>query len=217
MGFIPCPNAVEVSMRGTLAARISWQSSLVIDFSSSLPLTQTNANGIADIFGDAWEDSGILGQLSTGWTLDEYVITDLTTSGSPQFTSTHGTQVGTNGAQVLPGQTQAMIDWRTATRGRSFRGRTFFVGFTEADSDGTPSATVQTNLNTWASGLLGDLNSGSIPLVVLSRFSGTHLVPGRANQILSRPLPRASGIMTPIVSGTAEEVWKTQRRRAFPG
>jgi hypothetical protein len=190
---------------------------LAIKPATPTTLDQSLADTVAGVFHDAWEDSGLLTILHTQWSIDEYVVTDLSTATAPQFTSVPGQQVGANGAQPLPGQVQAMIDWRTGERGRSFRGRTFFAGFTEGDSDGTPSSTAIAGLNTWASGLIGDLSADSIPLVILSKFSGTHLVSLPDGQVVKRPLARANGIGTAVVSGVAEDVWKTVRRRAYPG
>jgi hypothetical protein len=214
--FIPSTGVWKVVMEGGLAARTRWASILHVS-SEGAALTQAEADNIAGIIGDAWEDSGILGYLSTGWTLEKYTVTDLTSESAPQFVSVAGVQNGSDGGQVLPGQTAGMIEWTTGLRGRSFRGRSFFCGFTETASDGLPLAAVVTALTTWATGLIGDLNTASRQLGILSQFHGTELVTLPDNQRVKRPTPRDHGLFTAIIEGQGETVWKTQRRRAFPG
>jgi hypothetical protein len=215
MGFIPS-NSYKIDMHGHLAARIEWASSLHV-MASGIALSQANADSIAANIGDAWEDSGLLAYLSTGWSLDKYVVTDLQSSSAPQYESVSGIQTGADAGQVLPGQTAGMIEWGTAHRGRSFRGRSFFCGFTENASDGLPLVGVVQALTLFASGLIGDMNTLGFPLAVVSNFSGTHLVNLPNGETVKRPTPRANGLVTQITRGLGEEVWKTQRRRAFPG
>jgi hypothetical protein len=183
----------------------------------AVTLTQTVADDLAAMVGDAWEDSGLLAFLSTGWTLNKYVVTDMSSPTAPQFTSVVGLQTGADGSQLIPSQAAGMIEWQTAQRGKSFRGRNFFAGFTENASDGLPAVAVVSALTLWASGLIGDATTYGNELSVVSLFSGFTLVSLPSGEVVKRPKPRVAGLVTHITSGQGEEVWKTQRRRAAPG
>jgi hypothetical protein len=203
-------------MHGAIGARASWMSSLHFD-KHAVTLTQTVADDLAGMVGDAWEDSGILAYLSTGWTLNKYVVTDMSSPTAPQYTSVAGLQTGADGGQLLPSQTAGMIEWQTASRGKSFRGRSFFAGFTEAASDGLPLVGVVSALTLWATGLIGDASTYGNELSIVSLFSGFNLVGKPDGEVVKRPKPRANGLVTHVTAGQGEEVWKTQRRRAAPG
>jgi hypothetical protein len=147
--------------------------------------------------------SDLQGGMNAGCGYDEVVVTDLRTEGAPEFTSQAGgfPFVGTDSAQSLPFQTAAVTTWRTALRGRSFRGRTYLGGFTEAFSDGrNPSSTLLTAINEWRDDMLeiNDTMGGGIGVISRRHNKGVRLI----------------GVVNQITSGDVATFWATQRRRA---
>jgi hypothetical protein len=191
-----------------------------IKFGAHVTLNQAGADAWAGAFEDAFDTSGIATYLSTDTKIDHIVVTDLDSVGAPQFLGAFDAFAGASGADYLPLQTAGMIEWQTALRGRSFRGKTFLAGFTEAASDGAPVAGLLTDLDALGDALIDAIHDTGPPtrdLAVVSRFSGSQLVDIGGGQIVKRPLPRAEAIATAITGRSSETVWKTQRRRAFPG
>lgn len=100
---------------------------------------------------------------------------------------------GTNAANPLPPATSGIVTLYTASSGRSYRGRTYWPWFTEADNDaaGAVSAAVQTAM----------LNCSAIEYA----GAGADLVP----VILSRTTDNWYNVSTKVARGQ----WATQRRR----
>jgi hypothetical protein len=218
MAFIPVPSTIQINLKGNSGGSSTWEMVHYVDGIASGSMSQTLADGIAAVFATARSSSGLTGLLWTGWSLTSAVFTELSTQTGLQFTSAVANGVGTSSADPLPAQNAALINWHTALRGRSYRGRTFVPGFTETDSGGGLTSTLVTALTSYAGDLISGINSylaGSGDLVVVSRFSGTHLESGPGGQLLRRPTPRVTGLSTPITIATVDNAWKTQRRRAF--
>jgi len=149
------------------------------------------------------------------------VVTDLTSATSPQFIGVHDALVGGDGGQLLNPNQCGMIEWVTALRGRSFRGRWFQSGFTEASNDGgiiQPGA--RNALNNFAQDLILAFRIVGPPswdLAVVSRFSGMQTNTTGRGRLRRIPIPRVTGLATPITLSEIETVWKSQRRRAMIG
>jgi|ERR1051326_1155131 hypothetical protein len=145
----------------------------------------------------------LVGAMHNGSGYDRVVITDLRTEGAPEFTSVAGGFPihGTDSGGPLPWQTAAVVTWRTALRGKSFRGRTYLGGFTESFSDGRDvSSTLISAIEDWRDDMLSGIDGSIGSLAVTSRQHNKE--------------PRLIGISTAITSGEVNPFWGTQRRRA---
>lgn len=78
----------------------------------------------------AWWDDNLKSLVTNQCTLREVVATDLTTATSPQISSSALID-GTNITEGLPTGTTWCISFRTDLRGRSYRGRNYYIGLTE--------------------------------------------------------------------------------------
>jgi len=146
-------------------------------------------------------------------TLVEVVVTDLTTATSPQVTEAPVPPVaGTFAGNVLPNNVSLAVSFRTANRGRSFRGRNYIPCLMEGQvvKNTVESVTVTQWLSVYNQ--VPDLispESGSWTWVVLSRYSGTD---GDG-----KPLPRTAGVATPITSAVIVDPTVDSMRRRLPG
>jgi hypothetical protein len=103
--------------------------------------------------------------------------------------------VGGEAGQMLPTQTALLVSQRTARRGRSYRGRQYWPGYTEASS----------NENAVAAATVEAMGVGQAE--VLEQVSSAF--PGAVAVVISETL----AIATPIVSLLVEDTWATIRRR----
>lgn len=218
MPFVPVEDTVQVNIKGDVGAGREWENVYFIFFGNPTPLTQPVTDAIASAFDDAYTASGMLGLLAGAWNINELVATDIATETGPQFSSAGANNVGTDGGHLLAGQTALVVTHLTALRGRSFRGRTYLNGWTESQSDGTPSATaIAAGISLFTNIRAEIIAQVSVDadLAVVSRYSGFHLEGGPDGQLLKKPTPRVAGIATPITGHLVRDVWHTQRRRTF--
>jgi hypothetical protein len=205
MASVPVSNTAQVELLYTLGGE-GIENTLYFEFPATITL--------ADL-------TELKGALSTWWTdemqehfalslgLHAIRLTDLTSPTSPGVElPVSPVKTGLVNADPLPNNVAPCISFRTALRGRSFRGRNYLSGLPD---------TVQSG-NTIQDGVLGGLQVAYNELldlaaavgctwVVVSRYSGIHAV-------TKKPIPRASGITTPVVAASfADNIVDSQRRR----
>jgi len=139
--------------------------------------------------------------------LDRVIVTDLSASGPPPVEFTTGLPAaGSGGTIQLPNNVTLAFTLRTAFRGRSFRGRVYHVGISEAAVTGNVmSGSALDQALAFYTGLIalaGDVGEPIHKLVVLSYFTGGAV----------RPSP----VATPVTSISTDGVIDSQRRR-LPG
>lgn len=206
MAFQRVPDTFQVVVKGQLQTGKIWNN--VLYYHDPGVLTQVIADSYCDLVTGNYTE--LLGVWSTQTSVFGITITDLDTEGAPQFESTSGAPIiGTAGGDAMPNEVSALIGTDTSFRGRSGRGRIFIPGFAESASDGQgPSSGAVAALSSFITEYL----THGTPVVV-SRYSGTHLVAGPGGQTLRRPLLRGEAVTHDVVSAQADGLWVSQRRR----
>lgn len=127
--------------------------------------------------------------------------TDLTTQDGAVYEPTIAEPIpGLNNGTAAPAGTTIAISWRTALRGRSYRGRTFHVGVQTASyTDSIFLPTPLALLYDAYLSLQGAFISASMEMCVLSR-------------VLNKAV-RANGVGTPITGLSIDPALDSQRRR----
>lgn len=136
-------------------------------------------------------------------------VTDLTSLTGAQVEIAPGSSfVGGQPTEPMSNNVAPAISFHTASRGRSFRGRNFISGI--------PIDAVNSNsvITSWEAAmtaaymqLLVVATANGAEWVVVSRFSGV-------DPVTHKPIPRATGISTPVVSAVfTDSVVDSQRRR----
>ena len=172
-------------------------------------LDGTIAADLLAVITGAWTDN-LIPLMSNSVTLDRVTITDLDVLNGPQFIYTPGL-VGALSDNPIPNQVAAVVTWRTQLRGKSFRGRTYLGGFTEAHSvGGAPDATLFSAVSDWASDMFGGFDALTHPMLVVSRYTLNPTPPPPS-------IPRGTNIRTIVIGSNVDIAWKTQRRRALKG
>lgn len=150
---------------------------------------------------------GLLYTCHTSVSSGELIVRDVKPATGAAVQTTPGAVIGTNNtADLLPPQCAGVLSFSTGLAGRSYRGRLYFAGLTEADqAAGTWTAGAVSNMNTIITNLLTVFGpTGSNPdwqWVVISRYLNKSL----------RPTP----IGTAITAGSVRPYVYTQRRRTI--
>jgi hypothetical protein len=195
MPFQPVTNAGQAAVTMT-----TWDNQEVVNvfgFSLTVTLTQTVTDSIAGALSPLYD--ALVPYMFNANHIAQPVVTDLRTEGGPQFTSANVNwpKSGTSGADPLPGQNAALVTWKTATRGKSFRGRSYFGGLTEnAITSGV-----------LATGLEGALLTAATTFTGLATFG---VISRQHNGAL-----RTNGILTLFNQAVVHSHIATQRRRSF--
>jgi len=203
MPFVPATNVVQAELLYTWDTQIV-ETVLHYQLAGGYDIPKMILLGAA--IRTAWA-SGIQGSMSSAVTLTQIRLTDLTTVSSPVVNYSVGLPL--SGALVatpaLPNSIAIVMTKRTDLRGRSYRGRIYHPGLTEADVAANQVASVRvTALLTSYSNMINLTDSGANVhhLVVVSRFTG-----GAA---------RGSAVVTLVTSISTDGIVDSQRRR-LPG
>lgn len=198
MAFQPVPDGVEV-----VFTALQNGVPVVNVFNVQDPATHDAARlgVIADTF-FTWWSANIKGSLSSSYVLQSIKATNLTSSAGPQVIRnyTTGNAGSVSGVQAA-GNAAAVISWRTANIGRSFRGRTYLGGMAAASLTSAQffDPTFAANIAAGAAALITALAGLDAKLAVLSRFVAGAL--------------RVTGLLTEIVSVIVDTKVDSQRKR----
>jgi hypothetical protein len=190
----------------------------------------TNSQSIANTVGAAVKaalaSSGFGAKLATSTSLSAVGIRDVRTPSNAEYIDVSGPAAGTATGDTLPPSTALAITLRTAKAGQSYRGRTFFGGFTEAwnGPGGAADATVGTTGVAFVTAIQSALNTSGITLSVASRpapqiqTTTTYTYSDGSTKTTTHLQHSRVGQMTPVTAILARNlIWDSQRRRAAPG
>lgn len=201
MAFIPADKTAQV------VAQFTWDNQPcenVYWFLGTAEWTSTLLQSLANAVA-GWITADALNSMATNVSAVRVLATDWSTQSGPQVESTTGLpSSGVNAGLALPNNSTIAIKHVTGLRGRSFRGRTFWIGLNDtmrsdnAITVGARTALIASlvHLNALASAVNGAQMS-----VVSFRHNNA---------------PRGSAVVTPIISFTIEQTLDSMRRR-LPG
>jgi len=200
MAFIPVPGAAEVVVSQTLLGQ-----PVVNVFGFKLAAggnyTVTTLTNLANVF-LATYPVAFSTSLSDQLDLLEIRATDLSSASGPVVSLSPATPaLGVLTSPPLPGMNAIVLTHRTASRGRSFRGRTYFSGLVEEDVIGNDvvAGRVSTLLSAWGVVSVEAAAEGHI-FSVISRYENN--------------LPRTTGLATTVTTSAFRNTRiDSQRRR----
>jgi hypothetical protein len=209
MPYVPVPSTVMAELRMTLDGQ-KIENTLYFLSASGPSLANMEVLG-SDLEG--WWTTNCAPLLPVDVLLRELVITDLTTNTGPQYTDApEGGIPGVIGQPALPNNVSLAISFRTALRGRSFRGRNYIPALTENQVvNNTVSAAVAASWVSAYNELIAILATGAreYTWVVVSRFSGVDAD--------KKPIPRTIGLKEPVVTALVVDATVDSMRRRLPG
>lgn len=199
--FVPALNVAQVAMRFIQAGQ---RVENVYNVHNMSAWSALNMIALAQGFKDWWV-TNLAPLVTSELVLDSIVVTDLTTSTSTQIIFVSGLPTpGENTNVGLPMNVTVAVRWNTASRGRSYRGRTYHLGLNRANVVGSLINTAtQAALKAAYDTLITDVFAvGTSDLVVLSKRSANAW--------------RTAAVFTTIGSSSVELTIDSQRRR-LPG
>lgn len=198
--YIPVPLVCQFEFRYTYLAQNMEN---VINVRQPLAWTVAEATTFAQSL-ISWWSTNMAPQHAIGCFLREMYVTDLSSQSGFSASVAPGTAVqGTASGEALPPQSALCITFRTAKRGRSYRGRWYTCAMTEnQQAGGRVTAGYITAINTAMTALGSLLTTNALEQVIVSR---------RQNKV---DLP--FGIVTPVTSRVIrDDIVDTMRRRAI--
>lgn len=166
-------------------------------------------NNLANAFNTAMvknSSGGLLHPVADDYVVSSVVAEDVKPGTAASVEITITPVAGFLAADPLPPQCSAVLSWRTALKGRAYRGRTYLPPSTEdAQSNGN-----------WTSGALTDFNATITHLLEVFGPSGTNGDWRLA--VISRVLngvTRVTPVATQVTSGSVDSRVRTQRRRVL--
>lgn len=198
MPFIPVNNGALVEIKFLLGTTIventMWFENLV---TPTVPLLQNLATNVATAFStyqSAYQSADV--------TLYEVKATSMESDTAPTYTHSLTPPVaGGVATPRCPGSVTWAVQFRSTNRGRSFRGRNYWVGLGESQVSGDSiTSTLANAIITAYNDFKGEVEIDGWSMVICSRFTNG--------------APRASGLTTPVASfGYADLFVDNQRRR----
>lgn len=198
MAFIPAPDTVRVSLEFVWAGQI-----VAITISVKRPggWTSSTVNDLYDVVYDWWTNSVKPGLTNT-LSLQNINILDLSSSSAPSYNfPVSPAEPGGSVSPSLPLNATIASSFQTLQRGRSFRGRVYMPGLTQAwlNNAGTITSAWQATILSWWINLLTAFAANAWQHVVVSRVADG--------------VPRTTAVVTPIIGYFVEQHLDSQRRR----
>lgn len=208
MAFIPVPQCAQVQIVGQIDGQETIND---LYFSHGSAITIVNLQALADAV-DNWYWASILPELSNDFTYLRTIVTDLTTNTSGVAFQSANTGTGGVTGEANPNNVAACISFRTALRGRNWRGRNYIPGVPgSVVTLNTISPTFVTNVQAGYRLLKfgGTAIPGDWSWVVVSRFSGV--------DVNHKPIPRTSGVVELVTDALFVDSTVDSQRRRLPG
>lgn len=148
-----------------------------------------------------WWDTEMQALASAATSLDKIIATDQADANGPTALYTTGLPLaGTAASAPMPGNVTAATTFLTDLRGRSYRGRNYFVGLVENAVTGNAlDSSYQAGIQAAYEALPALLTAEGWTHVVASRYTGK--------------APRGTGISTTVSAYRTEQYIDSQRRR----
>lgn len=177
MPFVAAPNIIEVEFRYTLFGQ-QCENRIMVD---NLAAVDAAACEAAAILAWNWWETSYAANITSGCALREVVATDLTASDGAQFTyAPDTTTAGTGSGSAMPNEVSLCVSLRTASRGRSARGRWFVAGIpnTQMANANNIETSYGSAVTSDISTLLAAFATAGQQVVIVSYISGGDPRPG---------------------------------------
>lgn len=182
----------------------------VYHVTKGVPASSADLVALWTIFKD-WENLSAKGTRASACVLVLITLTALDSAGAPFYEAGVVPNIAGAGAGMpMPSVASVTIKHTTGLAGRSFRGRSYWIGLLaawQANAD-TIQQGIANTLAGYYNTLRTNLATAGWQFSVASKYSGVD-----AN---GRAIPRVTGILTPITGSTCEVGIDTQRHRKAP-
>lgn len=209
MPFVPVANTALIEVV------YEWDGQIV---ENTLYYKKTTTPGLSDLAAltdavRAYIIDQLLPALTSAISLIRVVGTLLDVVDGLQVFSTTDLPAAGGGGSGQPNNVTVCISLKTASRGRSARGRNYIPGLAQSYvTNSQISTTIQNAFETVWAGLIGIGGDDGWQQVVVSRFSGFTIVDGK-----KVPTPRTAGVTHDVTSAQIVDRTTDSMRRRLPG
>lgn len=218
---MPIPAGAEVKLYWSLNAQLAMNV-IGVEITGNPSFGQA----LADTIGAAIKatfTANLAPQIATSNSLVRVGIRDLRADHLPEFRDSGAAVAGTGAGDAMPGQAACCVTLRTAGAGKSFRGRTYISGFTEAanGASGLILAAASTAAVTFMQVVNQNLTSNGMRMAVLTRpqddvviTKTTTPLGGPAEvKVLSHQTQKPGAVHTVTAFESRNAFWESQRKR----
>lgn len=206
---IVVPNSALLTLRWSSTTR-PWMNVIGVLGSGALPpITQALVDAVHTGITTSAGFISLLAQLADTVVYESTALRSIALANQPEFVSAGAPVGGASATEMLPLNVAACVTIRTAFAGKSFRGRTYFSGFSEAanDATGRQNAAVNTAIFNAMTSINSILATNGMTIAVVSRNAEARTIPAKT-------FPARPGVATPVQSFQARNTkWESQRRR----
>lgn len=201
MTFVPVPNTALVEVKHFYGSEIVENT---LWFENIVDPTEGMLTTLAENVATNWAINQLV-YASTGVGMYQVSATSMTSNTSPSVDFTVSPiEFGLIDSPVVPSSVTWTITFRTGNRGRSFRGRNYFIGLTESQVSGNGiTSTLANNIISAYETFMAAVSTDGWQHVVASRFSGG--------------APRTTGVTTPVTSYGYFDLYVDSMRRRLTG
>jgi hypothetical protein len=202
MAFTPLLTGIRAALEYSKDGQVIVN---IYHVTTTQPINTTNLTALANIFLTWWYNTARQ-QSSESLVLQRVIATDWTTANGAQITTTPipAQAAGTLIGAPVPNNVALVVTGLTGQSGRSYRGRTYWAGLMDSETDTNYITTFkQTAMLNVYNTLRAQLSAGNFVLGVASFYADG--------------LPRLIGILTPYTGFRVSLRVDTQRRRLPPG
>lgn len=200
MAFIPVPRGVKICFPVVVGGQ-SVEFCVSVQKASGVVVPSTDFDAIEGAIEGSWGTT-MKPLQSTEATMPGPIITDISSDGGEQQIYSFA-QTGTAASAALPNNATVAMSFRTAKRGRSYRGRAYMTGVPLSAQD-TP-----TDITTAYAEDLADAINGLMAAIAVENFF--HIVASKQHNLVETN-PAATNLVTAYVVDTH---FDSQRRRLF--
>jgi hypothetical protein len=198
MAFVPTPNGVEVTFKGT-QNDIPVVNVFHLDVHTSPDVTLLT--DVLDVFG-TWVASSWLTIMHTSYVLNQIIAKDISVvDGEEVALNLTADNTGEGTGAPTAANAALVASWRTIKTGRSFRGRTYIGALSNAVLNDAQNVTLlfAGGVADLMTGLLEALDAAGYTLCVLSKYA--------------LGVARVAGLLTEIIGVVVDTKVDSQRRR----
>jgi hypothetical protein len=201
MPFVPVPGTAQVDM---VYSYFGERLETVLHFTKATPWTEAELEDLTDTVETAWV-ANMQPRVNSSMCLILIVARSLETDTAPAFERTVTGTCGLGASSGLPGNVAFVVTKKTAKRGRSYTGRIYHAGLSEADVTGNTVgvASADSILQGWVQYRTAVETASSSQMTVVSYQENN--------------VPRLVGVATPVTALVLRDNSVDSQRRRLPG
>lgn len=215
-GNLPVPQGVEAKLVFTKLGVPFALNILHFEHAVGQLHSQARADQLDALVKTAFTASSLATMIHPNVALARVESRHMDSNSDPWYLGSGAAVAGTGTGEPLPPQISFAVPLKTGLRGRSYNGRVFLTGFTEASND--TNGQISAAGAGFCAAFLDQIRSNALTQLSFTMGVLTRWMTPPGSPPNTPPIERNPPDITPITSSTGADLrWDTQRRRAIPG